>query len=159
VSCVDVQQRRRRLYGDELTNARTWTHNALCCRASTCVRQRTAPAIRSVNRALNCRQSRRVVSDVGISYRPCHFLDIWHLVVPKISASVWHYSSVQQSTIFHHMTSFYEMSSYTTGQLLSTRSPNLAISMDATNIVPYDQIWTADVSTTVTTAWLACEQS
>ena len=56
-------------------------------------RGRTTPyvaAVRSVKGALDCRQSRRVVSDVGIGYRPCHFLDIWHLVVPKISASVWH---------------------------------------------------------------------
>jgi len=34
--------------------------------------------LRPVNGALDCRQSRRVVSDVAIGYRLCHFLDIWN---------------------------------------------------------------------------------
>jgi len=40
------------------------------------VRASTYGAIHSVNWALDCRQSRRMVSDIGIGYRPYHFLDI-----------------------------------------------------------------------------------
>jgi len=72
VSCVDVQWRRRRLYGDERTHVDAQRPTLPCVHVCASM----YGAVRSVNGALHCRQSRRVVSDVGIGLSVVSLLDI-----------------------------------------------------------------------------------
>jgi len=72
VSCVDRMSTHARTHARTHAGGHTTPYIAMRPRACINVRRLT----QCERGFLDCRQSRRVVSNIGVGYRPCHFLDI-----------------------------------------------------------------------------------